>query len=90
MKLFNVCTLRLLNDVVLTYATAQQHLLQAQTTSLEHFKVLPSTNHSQNLQFITRDAAAEESKGLIDRVKKLEATVREKNSRISEFEGKGK
>ncbi|KAI0086134.1 hypothetical protein BDY19DRAFT_996045 [Irpex rosettiformis] len=67
---------------------SQQHLLQEQTTSLQNFGVLSNSNASQNLQFITRDAAAEESKGLTERVKKLEGTIRDKNSRISEFEAK--
>jgi hypothetical protein len=65
---------------------AQQQLLQEQAASLAHFRALPESTQSHSLQFITRDTAAEESKGMAERMKKLEQTLKDKNSRISELE----
>ncbi|KAI0819074.1 hypothetical protein BC629DRAFT_1730934 [Irpex lacteus] len=65
---------------------SQQHLLQEQSTSLAYFKALPDSGQLHNLQFITRDAAAEESKAVMGRNKKLEQTLRDKDARIAELE----
>lgn len=67
---------------------AQQHLLQEQAASLAQLKALPESSQLHSLQFITRDTAAEESKGLTERMKKLEQTLKDKNARISELEAK--
>ncbi|KAI0341656.1 hypothetical protein BDW22DRAFT_1358489 [Trametopsis cervina] len=69
---------------------AQQHLLQEQATSLAQLKALPDTRQLHTLQFITRDVAAEESKGLTDKMKKLEQNLKEKNAQVTDLEAKNR
>ncbi|KAI0700007.1 hypothetical protein BC835DRAFT_491929 [Cytidiella melzeri] len=82
---------RLLAEGIAQYEVSmqtQQQLLQEQAASLARFKALPDSGQLHTLQFITRDVAAEESKGLTERMKKLEQTIKEKNLRVSELETK--
>lgn len=70
------------------FLTAQDLLIQEQSSKLASYGALSNSNHS--VQFLSREAAEEERKELGMKLRKLEQTIREKDAAIADLNAKRK